>query len=303
MSTIGADSDRGYGEKPWRDESILRELYVSEEMSTLEIADFLDCGETTVLTWMDKFGIERTTPGEPITSELLRDEDWLRELYVGQECTLSEIGEKIGCTGQAVSNWLEKHGIERRNGGYCGDYEKLRDKELLQRLYVEEKKSTTEIASEIGCGHRAVCHWLDQHGIETRGHAVYGKDHPRWNGGSGLYHSVRTWISSENWNDISVRIRERDGHECKLCGEKCTGAAHHIVPVLMGGIHADELLITLCQSCHNKVEAYTRSIPEIEPLLVDWTDEELPDGRERWTPPEDPTPTTNQSTFAAFADD
>lgn len=95
------------------------------------------------------------------------------------------------------------------------------------------------------------------------------ENHPRWKGGRDLFTAVRTLISDEWWSDTSERIRERDKHECQLCGEQCVGHAHHTVPVSAGGCNADELLITLCENCHPTAEAYTRNIPEVEPVLVE----------------------------------
>lgn len=75
-----------------------------------------------------------------------------------------------------------------------------------------------------------------------------------------------------------------------MCGvgqseEKRLLDVHHIIPIMGGGNNDYTMLITLCVSCHQKAEHYTRQFTE--PLLVDWTDDELPEGRERWTPPED----------------
>lgn len=47
--------DGGY---PWRDEQLMREMYVDEEMSMNEIADELGCAQSTVRNWLNRHGIE-----------------------------------------------------------------------------------------------------------------------------------------------------------------------------------------------------------------------------------------------------
>jgi len=47
------------GSQQWRDEDVLEQLYVNEELSTSEIAEILGCSPPTVRNWMEKFGIER----------------------------------------------------------------------------------------------------------------------------------------------------------------------------------------------------------------------------------------------------
>ncbi|MCD2203828.1 hypothetical protein LPA46_10775 [Halobacterium sp. KA-6] len=49
---------------PWRDESLLHELYWKQELSTVKIADELGCTQQTVSKWMQKFDIPRRDPRE-----------------------------------------------------------------------------------------------------------------------------------------------------------------------------------------------------------------------------------------------
>jgi len=44
---------------PWTNKETLYELYHEEGLSLSEIGDTLDCGQTTVLYWMDKHDIQR----------------------------------------------------------------------------------------------------------------------------------------------------------------------------------------------------------------------------------------------------
>lgn len=91
-----------------------------------------------------------------------------------------------------------------------------------------------------------------------------GADNPVWTGGESIRVAVRNLIGDRPWEQIAARVRDS---ECKLCGVSETEdgralAVHHIVPIMAGGCNEEALLMTLCPSCHRKVEAYTRGITE-----------------------------------------
>jgi DNA-binding CsgD family transcriptional regulator len=54
-----ADEERDY-----RDEDLMRELYVDKRLSMSEISDRLDCGVATVSRWIDRHGIESRSVSE-----------------------------------------------------------------------------------------------------------------------------------------------------------------------------------------------------------------------------------------------
>ena len=64
-----------------------------------------------------------------------------------------------------------------------------------------------------------------------------------------------------------MRILERDGFRCQLCGERpsdnehITLHVHHIRPFGMGGLTIDENLITLCHTCHEGLDPHYK--PEL----------------------------------------
>lgn len=50
------------------------------------------------------------------------------------------------------------------------------------------------------------------------------------------------------WAATRARILARDGHRCRWCGAPAA-EVHHSQP----GVEADELLLSLCASCHAAV--------------------------------------------------
>jgi hypothetical protein len=71
-------------------------------------------------------------------------------------------------------------------------------------------------------------------------------------------------IYSSEWDNISIKVRERDGFQCRRCGITDDElklydshlAVHHIVPRKEGGSNWHSNLITLCISCHREVEGH-----------------------------------------------
>lgn len=47
-------------ETPWRDRSLLSDLYWKDELTQRQIADRLGCGRTTIVRWMDRLDVPTT---------------------------------------------------------------------------------------------------------------------------------------------------------------------------------------------------------------------------------------------------
>ena len=83
-----------------------------------------------------------------------------------------------------------------------------------------------------------------------------------------------------DWYDIANRTRKRDNYTCQVCGKRRKGSlrkkalhVHHITPLrAFGGDyeaanHPDNL-VTLCKSCHKKVESGSTPLQLALPLLA-----------------------------------
>jgi 5-methylcytosine-specific restriction endonuclease McrA len=286
--------------KPWQDEERLRELYVEQDMSSREVAEELECSKTVILTWLDEFGIEKDTPKRDMTPAELEDEDALRRLCVERELTTREIASKIDCSQRTVTRWINEHGIEERPW-FVGE---LRDEAQLYEMYVGKELGITEIADSLGCAQSTVLNWLRRHGIETRPVAPTGADSPHWTGGKSIYDGVKHALPLA-WREQRRQQRERDNRTCQLCGEKRDPTeqrldVNHLIPILCGGTNGDYNLMSMCRGCHSKTEAFVRK--HISSVLVDWSDDELPEDRGRWTP-DDASELDGQTELPTFADD
>ena len=59
-----------------------------------------------------------------------------------------------------------------------------------------------------------------------------------------------TLTSKAAWKRRRLRILDRDGWRCVLCGAASRLEVDHRVPLQDGGLEEDENLRALCRSCH-----------------------------------------------------
>lgn len=109
--------------------------------------------------------------------------------------TAAEVGEELGCGPTAVRNWMNKHGIETREGGH-ENVEELRDKSLLYELYWGELLTAPEIAERLDCGTTSVQRWMNKHGIPIRPPGNIVKEPLLFN---------PSWLRKQYWdNELSM---------------------------------------------------------------------------------------------------
>lgn len=90
----------------------------------------------------------------------------LEQLYYGEGLTQREIGETFGVSYGTIRNRMVEYGLDART---AQDYLRLDiPKSELERLYVEEGRMVSEIATLLGCEASAVYRYLDLHGIKLR---------------------------------------------------------------------------------------------------------------------------------------
>jgi hypothetical protein len=81
---------------------------------------------------------------------------------------LQQIAAEVGCSKGAVRTAISFLGIADRRGYAARHFPQLRDHRWLRRRYLNEAKSATEIAAEVGCGSGTVLRALHRAGIEVR---------------------------------------------------------------------------------------------------------------------------------------
>jgi len=276
-----SDTDAQEFDEPlYHNEEWLREQYVSKNKSTTDMADRCGVDSSTILRWMEKYGIERdrsrSLAGDGI--ERLSDKEWLKSEYVEKDKAVATISDELDVSPGCVNNWLRKHDIEIidpyvKNAGR--GLEKLRDESWLRQRY-QEVGSSVQIADELDVAQSTVHNYLKKYEIETERFAGHppGEGHPRWKGG---YSNAR----GNGWRETRKSVLERDGMRCQSCGktqeqhkeEYGFGLhAHHLEKrvTFEDPSDADRIdnLVTLCATCHRRWEG----VP-IRPVLIQPCDE------------------------------
>lgn len=152
------------------DASELADAYVTRQLSIEGIAEELGCSVNRVREELRRHGIRRRRVPAPLpegwvelTPELLDD------LYVRDERTIAEIATRVGGSDARVQAALRRAGIRARPPGTV-PARRLQPltKELLHRLYVEERLSAAKIAERVGGDPNRVLNALKRAGIPRR---------------------------------------------------------------------------------------------------------------------------------------
>ena len=215
---------------------------------------------------------EGSIAGEPVNCHTCGDEFRIvknrlqrdvERYFCSQECRSIEYSDKVRLTCEQCGKEFERvpskiSGVEKH---YCST--KCKGKSYRDRIEVE----CANCGEQFKRG-RAFVERTDRHycGNECRRKHMRGAAHPNYRGCEGIGTAVRRMVGEESWRVKSAELREQhDDAECYMCGAGDSGNGralhlHHIIPIMAGGIHADELLMWLCHSCHHDVEQYTRGV-------------------------------------------
>lgn len=241
--------------EPWRDETLMRLLYVDHDLSSNDISEVLDCSSATVSTWLNEHDIE--TGGEinrPSTLEL-------KKMYIDDRTSGGEISRKLEVSQSTVYRWLREADIDIRDPS---DYTHptLDNEEKLRELYIKEELSVEEMSRRLESRNDTVRRALENHGIEQRSRnaEISGEKHPFWKGGQEPY--GKGWTKQKRKS-----VLERDDYTCQSCGLsqeehiEDTGQGlhiHHIIPASEFEEPEDRNqksnLVAMCSSCHKNWE-------------------------------------------------
>lgn len=157
------------------------------------------------------------------------------------------------------------------------------EKEFLYNLYVNEKKSTSEIASMFDVTDANIQYWLKKHGISRRSTSEirkikhwgsYGSNNPMYgkkgelnpNYKGGITPERQQIYSNSEWKSIAKKVRERANGKCERCGAYANRLnIHHIRPLKQGNsvICSIDDLICLCPKCHVFVHSKNNTNSEL----------------------------------------
>lgn len=155
-------------------ETVLRELYVGQKMSAVEIGRMYGCKSDTILDWLEDANIPKRTPREAVVLAHTKPHPSvqdLHDLYVEKEMTTNMIAKKYDVTSTAILIWLREANIPIRTNSQAQLVKsgaRKATKEELENLYVRKKMSTLKIGKKYNVDAGAVCGWLEEYGIKRR---------------------------------------------------------------------------------------------------------------------------------------
>jgi len=141
--------------------SVLQRLYVREGKSIDEIARMFSVHPYTVRMKCNQYGIEIKDHRiiEGLTKSLLQ------KMYVEEGKSTREIAKTIGCSREPVRLKCKQFGIPLRP--FTKKSIEI-DKPTLYRLYIEEKKTVTEVASIFNCSIPTILRKARKYDIKLR---------------------------------------------------------------------------------------------------------------------------------------
>lgn len=140
--------------------AVLLRLYVQEDKPPREIAKIFSCTPVTVRKRFRQYGI-------PLKDNRIKglNKAQLQKLYVNEGKSIHEVAKIIGCSHETVRKRCMHHGIKLRP---IGSRIMGVDKSVLQKLYVKEGKSLSEIAEMFSCSPPTVRSRFREYGIKIR---------------------------------------------------------------------------------------------------------------------------------------
>lgn len=85
--------------------------YIEEELTSIEIAEFLDCSPRTVSAWLDKHGIDCPWHLPQDAKKYLENEEKMWTLYEENGLSSTEIANRLGCSVGYVGDYLREYGF------------------------------------------------------------------------------------------------------------------------------------------------------------------------------------------------
>lgn len=195
-STSSAQGTRRSKYPELRNENWLRQKYLTEELSSIEIAKIVGCTSSAVQYAMNRFGISARKLSDvkrKCRYAQLDSKEWVYEHYSTQELSLQKVADIVGdgCTSGAIYGALKRFGIAARShsetskGEKNSFYDRHHTEATKQRIseakkgtpnVMKGKRHTAESRKNMSDAHQGdTCEHLKEHQFKT-GCVPWNKD-------------------------------------------------------------------------------------------------------------------------------
>lgn len=187
-------------EHPWRDEEVLRELYIERKMPMSYIGERVGCSGDTIRRWLNRHNIDTRSlsevnrlkkPAKPQFRTRRKDgyvefrvyhrgepdRVLIHRLVAVAEFGFDAVSGKVvhhvneipwdNRPGNLETMTRSEHSILHRQREWGGKL--YRDEAWLREMYIEREMTTYELADMADCGRTAISRWLRRYDIQTRG--------------------------------------------------------------------------------------------------------------------------------------
>lgn len=94
-----------------RDETWLKEQYVTMKRTAQDIAEEIGCTATAVQQYLNRFNITMRKGNTKYSDSLLYNKEWLAYQYMTKKRSFTDIAEELGCSRPTVRNTLKRFGF------------------------------------------------------------------------------------------------------------------------------------------------------------------------------------------------
>jgi len=166
------------------DKEWIYKRYIIDQKSTVEIAKEINVNPSSISRSLKKFDIKirslssasKKRKGKRVLkAEKLNDKEWLYQKYIVEKLTSYQIADLAKTNQKSVFTALKRHKIKSRNYSEAGllreyesSFELLNNAEWLYNEYVVNKKSSKNIAEEVGTDGGNVIRSLRKYNIKIR---------------------------------------------------------------------------------------------------------------------------------------
>ena len=173
----------------------LEQLYITQMLTTKEIANMYNVGSSTISSLLKKYDIKtRDSSSAKLKGKSLPTKKELEYLYIDKKLTPQEIADRYGVSVSVIRKYVKKYNIPSRSISQAH----LKGKTLpsimeLENLYVKERLSGAEIAKIYGVNESTIHRYLKRCGIGVRSFNI-----------STIEHRISDFINSVNVNFIQT---------------------------------------------------------------------------------------------------